>query len=131
MFERVGAHEEALGKRLHIFLLAGMSSYRVLPSPGVRAFWNHLLNLAEGMNLCTVLPESEKEVLEHTIKDEANTWLGESATIERVTLIDEGGGRNGIAFSTETMRYQFTIQYNIRAGATAPWSIAEKFHAVS
>jgi hypothetical protein len=128
VFERVESEEASLDERLRLFLLSGMGQYLRLPSPGIRALWVQLYTMGPSARFRDVFPPEERETLENTIREEANAWLEETATVVEVTLLGDELEENGIRFVSERRDTLFRFRY-ARPGTVGCWNISGESNA--
>ncbi len=128
VFERVESQENSLDDRLRLFLLSGMGQYLRLPSPGIRALWIQLYTMGPSARFRDVFPPEDRETLENSIREEANVWLEETASVLEVKLLGDELEDNGIRFVSDRRDTLFRFKY-AKPGTVGCWNITEESHA--
>jgi hypothetical protein len=128
VFERAESGENNLDDRLRLFLLSGMGQYLRLPSPGIRALWIQLYTMGPSGRFRDVFSPEDRETLENTIREEANVWLEETASVLEVKLLGDELEDNGIRFVSDRRDTLFRFKY-ARPGTVGCWNITEESHA--
>lgn len=137
-FDRSKFNDEFLLTRLRIFVLSGSGRFLVLPSPGVSLLWQQLITIGPTSKLRSknIFPESDRQRLESSIRNEANYWLKDSGNfISKVEIIGDDSNPNGIKFTTEGFEFIFSFVFalpgeTLHKNSIGNWNIMEKVNVI-
>ncbi len=137
-FDRSKYNDEFLLTRLRIFVLSGSGRFLVLPSPGISMLWQQLITIGPTSRLRSknIFPENERQILERSIRNEANFWLKDSGNnISRVEIVGDDNNQNGIKFTTEGFEFIFSFVFampgeTLHKNSIGNWNIMEKVNVI-
>lgn len=137
-FDRAKYNDEFLLTRLRIFVLSGSGKFLVLPSPGISLLWQQLITIGPTSKLRSksIFPESDRQKLEFSIRNEANYWLKESDNvINKVEIIGDDSTPNGIKFTTGEFEFIFSFIFampgeTLHKNSIGNWNIMEKVNVI-